>query len=181
MELVVIFNFFQHVNLFHFEQSLLWRANNKIDRLLDSGPDAEMLKRYPFYLDGVDKQGRPVLTIPYGTWDVRSLIEAEGPDRMVLHLNLLLESVMAQVREKTIANKDEPGRNNGLQFVVVSNMDGYSYRQLANMSGKSIYLSLNWIMIESHFYMQWRIFSFSCANSASTCERFWSPLSRNTF
>lgn len=42
-----------------FIQSMQWRIDNKIDSVLEAGVDAALLEQFPYYVDGVDKKGRP--------------------------------------------------------------------------------------------------------------------------
>ncbi len=46
-----------------------WRKENKIDTILNE--DWESFERdYRFEIQGCDKGGRPVVTVPVGDWDV---------------------------------------------------------------------------------------------------------------
>lgn len=38
-----------------------WRIDNKIDRLISSEIDTVLFDKFPYYMDGVDKRGRPGL------------------------------------------------------------------------------------------------------------------------
>ncbi|CAL8125553.1 unnamed protein product [Orchesella dallaii] len=118
--------------------SMQWRKDNHIDNILKSGLDPELCEKFPYYLDAHDKEGRPLLTMPFGSWDVRGYIEANGPEKFVMYTNQLLENLVAAIKRCTLA-KEKNILNNAddhqpcVQFVIVSDMSGYSFRQLANM------------------------------------------------
>ncbi|ODN04853.1 SEC14-like protein 4 [Orchesella cincta] len=119
-------------------KAMQYRKDNKIDDILKAGLDPELCEKFPYNLDGFDREGRPVLTMPFGSWDVRSFIEANGPDKFVLYLNQMLENVSAAIKRCTFTKEKEISLNENedqpcVQFVIVSDMTGYSFRQLANM------------------------------------------------
>jgi len=43
----------------YFIQSMKWRKENQVESILKTGLDPELCKKFPYYLDGHDKQGRP--------------------------------------------------------------------------------------------------------------------------
>jgi len=135
-------------------KSMQWRKDNEIDSILKGGLDPELVEKFPYYLDGEDKQGRPVISMPFGSWDIRGFIEENGPERFVKYTNQLLENLVLGIKcrtfekEKKIDNENE--QQPCVQFVIISNLAGYSFRQLANM--KAIQSILQMISVyEAHY------------------------------
>jgi hypothetical protein len=111
-----------------------WRTENKIGAILDQGLDPDLKEKFPYFIDGVDKRGRPIVTLPYGDWDVRSFVEAEGPERFVRYTNQYLENVSIDIRRSTKEVENGGGEENPcIQFVMISDLTGYTYRQLGNL------------------------------------------------
>lgn len=91
-----------------------------------------------------------VLTIPYGKWDVRSIIEEEGPSRIANYFNHFLEKITLKIKKQTMETpmKDDPSAC--IQFFAIVDFTGYSYRQLANI--KAVQTLLQTIGVYEAYY-----------------------------
>jgi len=117
-----------------FRNSIKWRADNQVDTILGQGVRPDIQQKFPYFLDGVDRKGRPVVTLPYGEWDVRTFIEAEGPEPYARYMNQYLEDLALAIKRSTKEiEKDGKQQNPCVQYLMISDMSGYEYRQLANV------------------------------------------------
>jgi hypothetical protein len=79
-----------------------WRKENNIDNLK---PDKQFMKEFPVDVEGVDKEGRPVMLIDW-TGDVRKVVVAGKRKPFALHLISGMESVERKVRELNTHNNN---------------------------------------------------------------------------
>lgn len=79
-----------------------------------------------------------VITICYGAWDLRTFIESDedGISKFARYSHQMLESIGAAIKKKTLEAEENGQEQECVQIVAISNMAGYSYRQMANMKGK---------------------------------------------
>jgi hypothetical protein len=73
-----------------------------------------------------------VWTVPFGSWDVRKSIEEDGPERFTRFMTAVLEKLTKRLRE-VVEEGDEDSSPRAMRCVLVTSMNGFSYRQLANM------------------------------------------------
>lgn len=80
------------------------------------------------------------MTMSYGTWDIRSYVESEGSiTKFTEYMNQMLEKVVASIKQRTYENEkngNDDDETSCVQFVAISDMSGYSYRQLANIKSE---------------------------------------------
>lgn len=59
------------------KQSMKWRSENKIDKLLGAELDPALSVNFPYFLDGLDKKGRPgllkIVLLPYQYQNAKTL------------------------------------------------------------------------------------------------------------
>ncbi|CAG7827833.1 unnamed protein product, partial [Allacma fusca] len=87
----------------------------------------EIKDQLPYYLSGYDEEGAPIWVIEAGKWDLRKYVEQGGKyyDAMDIHIDQLF------------LNCRNSGLNStGKQFVLIGDMDEFSFRQAAN--GKTV-------------------------------------------
>jgi len=129
-------------------KSMQWREDNKIESILESGMNAESSKLFPFNYDGKDKEGRLVVTVPFGEWDIRDSVEKDGPERFTHYTKQMLEMVNRKVRE--IHEKENNNQPRGIRYTIICDYAEFSLRQMANM--KSVNTILNIVGVyEAHY------------------------------
>lgn len=75
--------------------------------------------------------------MPFGMWDVKGFIEDGGAEQFVEYTNQMLERIVAALKRCTYEIEKAGGTDESLcvQCVMISNMEGYAFRQLTNMKG----------------------------------------------
>lgn len=87
-----------------------------------------MSRKFPYSLDARDKQGRPILIIPYNKWDIRKRMVAHGAigrTQLARYNDQLLERGVVRIREGKNPITGKPVT----QAVVLIDLNGYNRRQ----------------------------------------------------
>jgi len=99
--------------------NLKWRSQNKMETILQE--DWEDFDRvFPFAIEGCDKEGRPVISVPVGEWDVRQAVIAGHSRRLMRYYDKLFEEISVYIR--TSQGKGE----NITQYDFLMEMSGYN-------------------------------------------------------
>ncbi|XP_021959846.2 SEC14-like protein 2 [Folsomia candida] len=74
-----------------------WREDNDIDHILQEDW-SDFDREYRVLVEGCDKSGRPVLSLPVGDWDLRRAIVAGQSDRLMRYFSKLFEEAAMVTR-----------------------------------------------------------------------------------
>lgn len=108
--------------------SLEWRRENKVDGILEREEVPKEVQRMtPFANLGVDKNGYPIILLPMGRHDGRTLLEKYGADTCFKFNTINCEKVRNMLRKAS----EEQGRT-VTQIVEIIDLEGYNYRQLTS-------------------------------------------------
>jgi len=117
------------------EQSLQWRRENKMDSILQED-FSQLQKNYPYWVDGVDYHGRPISTLPLGSWDLRRAVLTGEMKQITRYLDQMLEKVTIRAIELLPNSTNEVP----LQDIIVD-ADAFSVRQHMCLSCLPIHFS----------------------------------------
>ncbi|CAL8141437.1 unnamed protein product [Orchesella dallaii] len=127
-------------------KSLEWRKEHKVDGILEREDVPEEIKRKtPFAYCGLDKQGYPVLILPIGRQDGRSLLEEHGIDQCFRYNTINCEKVAKMLRDVS----EQQGRK-VTQIVEIIDLAGYSYRQLTSKQCRDFMVKMQ-ICVDSNY------------------------------
>lgn len=108
--------------------SLDWRKEYKVDGIMERETVPKEVQRMTPYANlGVDKDGYPILLLPLGRHDGRTLLESHGADTCFRYNIINCEKVMEMLRKVS----KEQGRT-VTQIVEIIDLEGYNYRQLTS-------------------------------------------------
>jgi len=125
-----------------------WREENKIDFLLADPPENYFVQNYRYWLNGEDKNARPVLCIAMGEWDVRKVVDDNRVPEFIDYMNRMYERVVENIKSSNARRK--PGEEAVTQFVCIVDWDGFTGRQTASL--KAMQAMLNSAMVyEAHY------------------------------
>ncbi|XP_035714226.1 SEC14-like protein 2 isoform X2 [Folsomia candida] len=99
--------------------NLEWRKENGIDTILDEDW-SDFEKDFPFDIQGCDKEGRPVITVPVGDWDIRKAVLAGKQKRTMRYFDKLFEEITTYIRIS-----QEKGEN-VKQYDLIVEMSNYN-------------------------------------------------------
>lgn len=103
-------------------QTLKWRADNKIDTILNED-FSNMREDFVIHTDSHDKKGRPIVAVNIGHWDLRAVV-LQGRIAQLLryfywfHEILLSKIVEAQQRGEHVT-----------RGILLVDLDGYNFYQ----------------------------------------------------
>jgi hypothetical protein len=128
-------------------QTLKWRKENNIDNLL-SVDLSEVFKKNPYDIDGVDKEGGPVVIIPFTNdqWDIRKYTVSGQRQVLTRHWDQMLEKIALKLRQlgnSSTIREDVKG-------ILIMDISGHNVRQHACLTCLPLYLE--WMQhTESHY------------------------------
>jgi len=102
--------------------NLKWRKAEKMDNI-DKEDWSDMEEDYPWYLDGYDNEGKPILTANYDEWDIRKGVVAGKIQRLMRWMTYAQESGVRKVRELQAQGK------NVTQWDFIINMNNFNLIQ----------------------------------------------------
>jgi len=104
-------------------QNMNWRRDNKMDGILKEDW-SEYRKQYKYWIDGVDKEGRPILFIDVGEWDLRKATVTGQSAKLTRYIDRIYEEITEKVRNmRTVEGK------NVTQYYLIYDMDGFNLAQ----------------------------------------------------
>lgn len=80
-----------------------WRKENEVGLILDWEPPSHFSEDYPYEITGVDKDGCPVLVVPFGHWDVRKVCEQGRKSDYIRYVDQLFFRVVRAMRSNSPA------------------------------------------------------------------------------
>jgi len=105
-------------------QNLQWRKQNRMDKIQDENW-TDMIREYPYQIDTVDKNGRPVGTLSAKKWDIRRAVSQGRVPRLQRYMYKMLEDLTDKLHEARKTNK------NVTQWSAIINADGFGLFQHA--------------------------------------------------
>jgi len=123
-------------------QSLSWRKQHQIDKLLDSYVPCETIKQY--FLGAwhhTDIDGRPVYILRLGQMDTKGLLKSVGEDKILKHILFLMEEGLHKCQQASVDSKKPIGNEiKRLQFnSAESQVDCFSsWTFLVDLEGLSM-------------------------------------------
>ncbi|EFA12792.2 SEC14-like protein 3 [Tribolium castaneum] len=113
-------------------QSMKWRQQWEVDGALKNWqPSESLLNFYPCGVSGYDKDGAPVIIVPFGGLDMVGILHAFGRNDLIKLTIQTLERFMELAAEK-----------GGHKFVVIFDMDAFNIRQYAWRPAAEVVVSL---------------------------------------
>ncbi|KAB7501473.1 SEC14-like protein 2 [Armadillidium nasatum] len=88
-------------------KSLEWRKEWGIDNIIEWSPPEVLKKFFPGGISGYDKEGAPVVLIPYGNIDLRGLIRSSSNEELIKYFTQLFEKSLKLLREQS-RDRDQP-------------------------------------------------------------------------
>lgn len=79
---------------------------------------SEFREKYPYYLDTVAKDGKPIMTGNFGDWDIRASVLSGRMPQLIRYIDEVLEDAAVTVR-----NLQEQGKNVRRFPVVIMNKE----------------------------------------------------------
>jgi len=101
---------------------LKWRAQEKMDQINDEDW-SDMEIEYPYYLDGYDHEGKPILTANYDEWDIRKGVLSGKLQRLMRWMTKAQNDGVSKVRELQAEGK------NITQWDFIINMNNFNLVQ----------------------------------------------------
>jgi len=101
-------------------EALKWRQEVKIDMWEDSKVFQEFEKDFPIFIDGSDREGRPIVESYFGDWNVRSMALQGKMKQLILYSLRGIERATTKLRERQAQGK------NVTQWILLLNMDGFN-------------------------------------------------------
>ncbi|OXA38448.1 hypothetical protein Fcan01_26848 [Folsomia candida] len=108
----------------YFIGHLFWREDNKMSAILTED-FSDLKKDFPYKFDGHDKQGRPLLIMDFGSWDLDGAAERGQIDRVLRYYDRMLDEA-----EHKLLDLQHQGKN-VTQFVWFLNQDNKASVSLA--------------------------------------------------
>nr|CAB3265929.1 SEC14-like protein 5 [Phallusia mammillata] len=121
-------------------QSLSWRKQHQIDRILDTWTVPQLLKDY--YLGGWhhhDTDGRPLYVLKLGQMDTKGLLKAAGEEQILKHVLYIMEEGLMKCkqaslkRNKPISDTSRPEYHNEgpvSSWTCIVDLEGLNMRHL---------------------------------------------------
>ncbi|XP_021951362.1 SEC14-like protein 2 [Folsomia candida] len=104
-------------------QNVAWRKENQMDNVLKEDW-SDFRKEYKYWIDGVDKEGRPILIIDVGEWDLRKASVTGQAKRLGRYIDSIYEEINEKVRTMRLVE----GKN-VTQYFHIFDMDGFNLAQ----------------------------------------------------
>jgi len=117
--------------------SFNWRKQNGIDSILTDKEMRKMVKLFPRTSEGVDKEGRPIFSLAFISWDIRKFMLAGKGAYLTRYIDFLYEETATRIR--TLANSTQ---SDITQWVLLVDMNGYNLRQHACLACLPFYFDL---------------------------------------
>ncbi|XP_021961916.1 SEC14-like protein 2 [Folsomia candida] len=103
-------------------KDIQWREDNDIDNILKEDW-ADFDREFRVHIEGCDKSGRPILSIPVGDWDLRRAVVAGQSNRLMRYFSKLFEEGF------TMARKFQENGQNATQGTIIFDMGNFNLIQ----------------------------------------------------
>ncbi|XP_077297895.1 SEC14-like protein 2 [Arctopsyche grandis] len=118
--------------------SMSWREKWAIETMLPSWEPPEVIKKhFPSGLAGFDKDGSPIIIVPFAGLDLWGLLHSVSKSDMIRMIIKVLEYYL-----KLALEQSEKNGPNARQLVCVMDMEGFSMRQYAWRPAGELVISL---------------------------------------
>ncbi|XP_035707355.1 SEC14-like protein 2 [Folsomia candida] len=105
-------------------QNVAWRKENQMDNVLKEDW-SDFRKEYKYWIDGVDKEGRPILIIDVGEWDLRKASVTGQAKRLGRYIDSIYEEINEKVRTMRLVE----GKN-VTQYLHIFDLGGFNLAQM---------------------------------------------------
>ncbi|ODM96741.1 Patellin-4 [Orchesella cincta] len=123
--------------------ALKWRKENNVDNSLNHpiAQDPFFVENYRWAFAGADKEGRPVVIVPFHKWDYRKLTaHNKSPEEFLAFNNYYFEAVSDNIRTQN--ERRPPGKPPVTQFMIICDLYQYPSSQLLNLSALRKWLKM---------------------------------------
>ncbi|CAL8125555.1 unnamed protein product [Orchesella dallaii] len=111
--------------------AIKWRKENHMDDTIIKKPiDPFYHENYPRWVDGMDKEGRPIFSAAFGRWDVRKVVKQGKNKEFVDYLTDGFELVVKAIKRSAEMHPAQPGKPPITQVVCVYDWEGFAWGQL---------------------------------------------------
>ncbi|RXG61847.1 SEC14-like protein 2, partial [Armadillidium vulgare] len=103
----------RNFNINKAEAMLLKRSSGKewnMDNIADWNPPEVLKKYFPSGVAGYDKEGNPVIIIPYGNVDIRGLIKSSNSKELIKYFAQIFENAALIMRERSRERGEPMGK-----------------------------------------------------------------------
>jgi len=107
-----------------FRMAFKWNLDFDLSSVLNED-FSDMKKMFPYDQDGISKDGLPVLLVPFGKWDIRSVVEKGQKDRFLRYVFQITEQNVLYLNETVKKTK-----GNIQHVIIIFDLKGYSFSQL---------------------------------------------------
>jgi len=107
------------------QASMEWREKEDIKGLATWASPDIVKNDFLYKFTGEDAEGRPVLVVPFGRWEVRKLIEMGHKEVCFKHMYRLLEDMMFEINKRSDKKVT--------QFVVILDSAELTFRKIAHL------------------------------------------------
>jgi len=105
-----------------------WRKYYNIDEILNEDL-SEYFHDIPIRMEGFDKEGSPVMQIYYGKWKLRKYALSDNQELWNIPVKVFIHTL--ETAEQKLYEIQKSGEQNISSVYVVSDIDGYSFKQHA--------------------------------------------------
>ncbi|RXG57157.1 SEC14-like protein 3 [Armadillidium vulgare] len=91
-------------------KSVEWRKEWNMDNIADWNPPEVLKKYFPSGVAGYDKEGNPVIIIPYGNVDIRGLIKSCNSKELIKYFAQIFENAVQIMRERSRERGEPMGK-----------------------------------------------------------------------
>jgi len=103
------------------ENYLKWRKDYEMDEILDWVPPEDLQRLCPYEISFHDRDGRPVLLFPWGSWTPWEFIDKGRKEEYTRYMYQMLERCVAAIQK--------PAQ----QFVILADSSGFAYWHMTKM------------------------------------------------
>ncbi|KAL7631160.1 UNVERIFIED_CONTAM: hypothetical protein RMT77_018541 [Armadillidium vulgare] len=109
-------------------KSLEWRKEWNMDNIADWNPPEVLKKYFPSGIPGYDKEGNPVIIIPYGNADIRGLIKSCNTKELIKYFAQIFENAVLIMRERSRDRGEPIGKLIDIVDLEKFSLGDFSYR-----------------------------------------------------
>jgi len=107
-----------------FRKAIKWSRDFNLPSVLHED-FSDFRKSCPYNQDAITRDGLPVLLVPFGKWDVRSIVENGDQARFLRYVFQMTEKNVLFLRER-VQNTNEAVQH----VIIIFDLKGYSFTQL---------------------------------------------------
>jgi hypothetical protein len=101
-----------------------WRKEHKIDTILEEDY-SKLEKQFPYTVKGHDLEGRPLVFLHFGSWNLRKAMLAGQKQAYNYYLDRMMENMTINARQVV----NEAGSGDIADWIIISDFSGYTLKQ----------------------------------------------------